>query len=69
MLDLYDKWNGLIPIFGGIYGLLLAYRIIPKKPKDPEKMELWHKKFGKMMKILCPAIIVYGILQLLQILD
>jgi len=55
----------LIPIAGGIYGLLMAYRIIPKNPKDPEKMELWHRKFGKMMKILCPLVILWGIVKLL----
>ena len=68
MLELYDKWNGLIPLLGGICGLLLAYRILPWWPKDPEKMELWHRKFGKMMKILCPFLVVYGILLLLGVL-
>ena len=69
MLELYDQWNGLIPLLGGIYGLLLAYRVVPRKPKDPEKMELWHRKFGKMMKILSPCLIIFGILELLHVLD
>jgi len=56
--------GGLILIVGGIYGLLLAYRIVPRNPKDPEKMELWHRKFGKMMKILSPLLILWGIIQL-----
>ncbi len=60
--------EGLIPILGGIYGLLLAYRVVPKKPKDPEKMELWHRKFGKMMKVLSPVLIVFGLLLLFRIL-
>jgi hypothetical protein len=60
--------EGLIPILGGIYGLLLAYRVVPKKPKDPEKMELWHRKFGKMTKVLSPVLIVFGLLQLFRIL-
>ena len=67
MFELYERWKGLIPIIGGIYGLLLAYRVLPRKPKDPEKMELWHRKFGKMMKILCPCIIVFGVLILLGV--
>jgi len=67
MFELYDKFNGLIPLLGGIYGLLIAFRILPRNPKDPEKMELWHKKFGKMMKILCPIIIIFGIVKLLNI--
>jgi hypothetical protein len=67
MFQLYEQWKGLIPILGGIYGLLLAYRVLPSHPKDPEKMELWHRKFGKMMKILCPIIIVFGVLQILGV--
>ena len=62
------KISALIPIFGGIYGLLLAYRVIPRKPKDPEKMELWHRKFGKVMKILSPVLIGFGLLELFGVL-
>lgn len=69
MLELYDKWNGLIPLLGGTYGLLLAYRVVPRNPKDPEKMELWHRKFGKMMKVLSPCVILLGVLELLHVLD
>jgi len=69
MLELYDKWSGLIPLLCGIYGLLLVYRVVPRKPKDPEKMELWHRKFGKMMKILSPFLIIFGILELLGVLN
>jgi hypothetical protein len=59
---------GLIPIFGGVYCLLLAYRVVPRKPKDPEKMALWHRKFGKMMKIVGPFVIWFGLLQLFGVL-
>ena len=31
--------------------LLVAYRIVPLNIKDPEKAELWHRKFDKIMKI------------------
>ncbi len=68
MLDTYDQWSGLIPILCGIYGLLLAYRVVPRKPKDPEKMDLWHRKFGKPMKIASPFFIIFGILELLGVL-
>jgi len=69
MFEFYDKWSGLIALLGGIYGLLLAYRVVPRNPKDPEKMELWHRKFGKMMKIVSPCLIVFGILELLGVLN
>ena len=65
---MHIKFDGLIPIFGGIYGLLIAYRVVPSKPKDPEKMELWHRKFGTMMKLLCPFLIGFGLLELFRIL-
>ncbi len=54
-------WDGLIAVFGGIYGLLMAHRILPRNPKDPEKLELWHEKFGGMMKILSPLVIAFGL--------
>ena len=57
-------WSGLIPIFGGIYGYLLATGYFPKNPKDPEKMELWRKEFGGMLKILCPLVVLFGIIEL-----
>ncbi len=69
MFNLYEQWKGLVPLFCGIYGLLLAYRIIQKKPKNPKKMQLWHRKFGKMMKILGPILILSGILELLGIFN
>jgi hypothetical protein len=53
---------------GGIYGYLLAIGTLPRKPKDPEKMALWRRKFGPMMKILAPILVVFGILELLGVL-
>jgi hypothetical protein len=61
-------FSGLIPILSGIYGLLMAIGIVPMNPKDPEKMELWRRKFGGVMKILCPLIIGFGFLQLFRVL-
>ena len=68
-----SNWNignlqGLIPLLGGIYGYLLANGTLPHKPKDPEKMALWRRKFGPMMKILGPILVVFGILELLGVL-
>jgi hypothetical protein len=63
----WGNLQGLIPILGGIYGLLLAQGVLPRKPKDPEKMELWRRKFGGMMTVLCPLIIIFGVLQLLGV--
>lgn len=61
-------FSGLIPIIGGTYGLLVALGIFPRNPKEPEKMDLWRRKFGGMMKILCPLIIAFGFLQLFRVI-
>ena len=60
--------SGLIPIIGGIYGFLMAVGLLPRDSKEPEKMELWRRKFGGIMKILCPLIVVGGFLQLFRVL-
>jgi len=53
--------EGLIPILAGIFGLLLAQGVLPRNPKNPERLALWRRKFGKMMTILCPLIILFGV--------
>jgi hypothetical protein len=58
----------LIPLLGGIYGYLLANGTLPRKPKEPEKMELWRRKFGKMMKIIAPILVIFGIIRLLGVI-
>ncbi len=68
MFEFFERWQGIIIVLGGIYGLLRAYRILPRNPKNPEKVELWHCKFGKLIKILSPIVIVFGILLLLGVL-
>ena len=69
MFDFYDKWSGLIPLLGGVYCLYFFCHSIPQilknpKAKNREKLELYQRKFGKMMKILSPLIIIFGIWQL-----
>jgi hypothetical protein len=60
--------TGLIPILGGVCLTLIAHRAILTNLQSPEKMELWHRKFGKMSKVLGPALIVFGLLQLFRVL-
>ena len=64
----YDRWQGLIPLLGGVYATLLAYGVIPRKPKDPERLALWHKKFGPMMRKLGPALIFIGLVTVVMAL-
>ncbi len=56
-----ENWDGLIFIIFGIYALLFGYRVLPKNPKNPQKMELWFRKFGKTMKLCGYLLVVLGI--------
>ncbi len=67
MSDLY-RLQGLIPLLCGTYLLLLGTGVLPRNPKDPEKMALWRRKFGLLIKIIGPIIIVFGILELAGVL-
>ncbi len=60
-------YTGLIPILGGIYGFLLGKGILPRQPRDPEKMELWRQKFGPLMMVLGPVLVVFGFLELFRV--
>lgn len=59
--------EGLIPFAGGIYVMLLAKGTLPRNPSDPEKMELWRRKFGGLSMVLGPFLIFFGILHFLGV--
>jgi len=63
--DVFHRVSGLIPIFGGIMLILLARGMLPAK--DPERMELWRRKFGTMAIVLGPISIFFGLLNVLGI--
>ena len=63
----YDL-SALIPIVGGIYFFLMGIGVLPRNPTDPEKLELWRRKFGPAMKLIGPAVCIFGILQFFRIL-
>lgn len=55
--------SGLVMIAGGLYALLAALRVVPVS-KNPEANELWLRKFGPMIKIIGPIVILFGLGQL-----
>jgi len=55
--------GGLIPIIGGVYCVLVAFRVV-RVSKNPEANELWLRKFGTLMKILGPIVILYGLAEI-----
>lgn len=61
--------EGTITILIGIYAFLLARGILPFKPKHPEKMAMWRKKFGGLLTILAPLVILFGIATLVGVFD
>lgn len=64
----WGNLEGLIPLLGGVfYAMLLGAGVLPRKPKNPERMALWRKKFGGVMLLLGPALIVFGVLQLVGV--
>ena len=62
--DWYDRWNGVVPCFLGVYLALLGFGYLPRKAKDSERVTKWRRKFGPMMKVLAPTLLVMGALQL-----
>lgn len=56
--------DGAIPILGGIWGTLAGYRFIGKQPGESPKHDDWHRRFGPMMRIVGPLLIVFGLFQM-----
>ena len=57
------NFTGLIPIAFSIYVLLAVFRVV-QLSKNAEANEKWLRKFGPMMKVLCPILILFGLGQL-----
>ncbi|MGD0551158.1 MAG: hypothetical protein ABSB25_00760 [Sedimentisphaerales bacterium] len=52
----------LIAIIGGGLGSLIAFNKVQlDKFISPDEAEAWHRKYGKILKILGPAVTVIGI--------
>ena len=52
----------LIAIIGGVLGSLVAFNKIQlDRFIDPGEAEDWHRKYGKIFKVLGPAVIVIGL--------
>ena len=60
--------SGLIVCAGGTYGLLAALRIV-RVSKNPDANEAWLRKFGPLMKILSPLVILFGFAELIGLFN
>jgi hypothetical protein len=61
MIDTFLIISSIVAIFGGIYSTLLGFRKMRSKPEHHERMELWHKKFGKLAKYGGITLIIIGV--------
>ena len=52
--------GGLISIGVGAYVLLAVYRVV-RLSKNPEANEQWLERFGTLIKICGPILILYGL--------
>lgn len=53
--------NGAIPFFGGIYATLLGFRVLGKSPGADPKYDEWHHRFGGLLKVLGPLLVLFGL--------
>lgn len=60
--------KGFIPFLCGLYGTLLAYRVLGKKPGQDPRWDKWHQRFGGYMKILGPLVMAFGVFMFLNYL-
>lgn len=54
----------LIPVVVGLYFHLLANGTLPQNPRDSSRMAEWRERFGPMMRVLAPLVMIHGFLQL-----
>jgi hypothetical protein len=43
----------------GIYFTLVGFRVVGKKPGESIKYDEWYRRFGKLLKIVGPFIILF----------
>jgi hypothetical protein len=53
-------FGGLIFVAGGLYVLLAVFGVVTLS-KNLEANEQWLLKFGRMMKVMSPIAILYGL--------
>jgi hypothetical protein len=59
--------GGFIASLGGTYALLAAFRVVHVS-KNPAANEMWLRKFGPVLKIVSPLVILFGLAELLGVL-
>lgn len=59
--------GGLIPLLGGIYCLLIGFRVV-RASKNPDANETYVKKYGLLLKLGGAVCVVFGVIELFRLL-
>jgi hypothetical protein len=59
--------GGLIPLLGGIYCLLIGFRVV-RASKNPDTNETYVKKYGLLLKVGGVVCVVFGVIELFRLL-
>ena len=50
-----------IPFLGGLYGTLLAYRVLGKRPGQDMRWDQWYQRFGRHFRYVGPLLMLFGV--------
>jgi hypothetical protein len=53
----------VIPALAGLYLTVLAFRVVGKKPGQDPRWDAWHQQWGRVMKLVGPALFLVGVVQ------
>ncbi len=53
--------RGVVPVLLGLYMTLLAFRVIGRKPGEHMKWDEWHRRYGRLLKVVGPLGILTGV--------
>jgi hypothetical protein len=53
--------NGAIPLLGGVYATLLAFRLVGPKPGVNPTQDEWHRRWGGIMRVGGPLLVVFAV--------
>jgi hypothetical protein len=56
--------DGLIPIAGGVMCSLYGFRVLGKAPGADARFDAWYQRYGKLLRVLGPVVVVFGLWRL-----
>ncbi len=62
---MYELFDGVISIIGGIYCYLTAIGVVKLRKSDEEAV-VWRGKYGTFLKIIAITLVIFGLYKLYQ---